>query len=578
MTRSPALLLLAFAVWLTVISITGSALSAMLAPFASTSLRFLWTVVVVHLAYFWLLASYHAVTFFISLFYRSDRYDHAGCVCRINHKPAVAILLTTRNDFIPECADTCISVEYRDSHLFICDDSDQPEARAAIGEYASRYAKNCTVVRRVQARGFKAGNLNHALAKLPRQYEYVLIVDSDSRLPPDIVPRLLVHFDDRPQVAFVQARQTGWVPKGSSLGNALTLGVNVLWSYVCLRNRFGFVPSFGHGVMVKTEALRAIGGFPEVVSEDLAMAIRLRRNGFIGIIAPNSTSEEGLPASLAQFRRRYEKWTVGLLEGGREIASWMRSRDSGSWIEKADCAVHALLLVGFIPLLSFILLINVLIPLVYGIPESVTIETPIIGLPAVSFPILSTRHLFAVQTSSSMSILRAVVFGSIIAPLLYFLPISLRRPALTLRHIAVAYACFCAVILPLCLSIGIFLATGRAWYRTTGDASEDRIWDTLNNPGAAELFKVGRLGSIVVETISVFLLFCIGLWSANLFLLSLTTGMILGPIHTLRANADSGVGLLWYVPGLLFGFQLVAMGISGLGYAGLFSYLVVIHF
>ncbi|MBK6781199.1 MAG: hypothetical protein IPG75_16920 [Gemmatimonadetes bacterium] len=61
------------------------------------------------------------------------------------------------------------------------------------------------------------------------------------------------------------------------------MGIDIHWRwYHPLRNRYGFVMLLGHGAVVRREVWEEVGGFPEIVSEDLAFSLRARQHGWHG--------------------------------------------------------------------------------------------------------------------------------------------------------------------------------------------------------------------------------------------------------------------------------------------------------
>jgi hypothetical protein len=64
----------------------------------------------------------------------------------------------------------------------------------------------------------------------------------------------------------------------------------------------------GHGVLLRTSDLEAAGGFPEVVSEDLALTIAFAERGRIGVAVPAALAWEAFPRSCAAYWRRLSRW------------------------------------------------------------------------------------------------------------------------------------------------------------------------------------------------------------------------------------------------------------------------------
>jgi cellulose synthase/poly-beta-1,6-N-acetylglucosamine synthase-like glycosyltransferase len=253
----------------------------------------------------------------VSIFGPRSRVTAAG-----SGRPTVAVLYATCDDFDPRCCQSCLDQDYGSFRVLVCDDSRQPEYRKTVEDFCAKSPGKCVLVRRPDRRGFKAGNLNHAIATSVKE-EWVLIVDADQMLPRDYLSMLvsrLPESDDR--VAFVQAAQEPATDDQSSpLQTALAPEVSWFYSYdLPARRSHGFLPMFGHGAMIRTSAFEALGGFPEVVSEDFALSLRAAAQGQRGEYVVDVVSREALPYDFGGFVIRMRKFAGGTAE---LIRRWM---------------------------------------------------------------------------------------------------------------------------------------------------------------------------------------------------------------------------------------------------------------
>lgn len=137
---------------------------------------------------FWFYIFFHLVIIGFSYIIRCQKRDIL--LQKITDSPAVALLYTTCNDFQEEAARTHVSQQYQNYRLFILDDSADPDYQHRIDSFQANYADKVTVIRRKGREGFKAGNINHAMRQVPREYEYFSISDADTLLPPDYIRNL----------------------------------------------------------------------------------------------------------------------------------------------------------------------------------------------------------------------------------------------------------------------------------------------------------------------------------------------------------------------------------------------------
>ena len=126
-----------------------------------------------------------------------------------------------------------------------------------------------------------------------------------------------------------------------------------------MKNFYGSSSLFGHGLMISKECLRKVGGFPEVVAEDIAISVKIRDAGFKIIFAPNVVCQEEFPTNYLSLKKRQCKWTQGNVEYRKKYNKEI-NRSNISWYEKLDLKLSHYSL-PIIPILSLLLVINSLL-------------------------------------------------------------------------------------------------------------------------------------------------------------------------------------------------------------------------
>lgn len=269
----------------------------------------------------WLLALWcwlHRLVFqFASLF--TSRRDS-----RIPQSAApqkIVLLYATCDDFQPVACESCFNQNYPENcyRVLICDDSRELESRSAIDLFVRRFPRVPKIVRREWQTGYKAGNLNNAIRNLSSDEDWIVIVDSDQTLPPDFLSRLSPILKVQPNhVAFVQCfhdSDHGIADKATRFQEALGMQVPLFYENdLPLRERFGFMPFLGHGGAVRRQAWDKLGGFPEVVSEDLAFSFKLRDHGYVGSYAESVRSFEAFPKDFGAFIVQLNKYAASTAE------------------------------------------------------------------------------------------------------------------------------------------------------------------------------------------------------------------------------------------------------------------------
>ncbi len=228
-------------------------------------------------------------------------------------QPRVAVLYTTMNDVVPECVEAIRQTYPVD--VYLLDDSSDPYKRAIVDDLARTHRFG--LLRRPERKGFKAGALNNWLRAYGVAYDYFVILDSDSILPPDWVAEALKYAEhpDNAHLAIFQGFINIWNtdrPFPRALAPTTRLGQDE-WERR-LSGYVGAVFCYGHNVMLRTKPVLEVGGFVEdYVSEDFATAVKLASAGYGSVFVPLHTWE-AMPENVRGFVKRQTKWTRGSME------------------------------------------------------------------------------------------------------------------------------------------------------------------------------------------------------------------------------------------------------------------------
>lgn len=228
-------------------------------------------------------------------------------------QPRVAVLYTTMNDVVPECVEAIRQTYPVD--VYLLDDSSDPYKRAIVDDLARR--RGYGLLRRPERKGFKAGALNNWLRQHGPAYDYFVVLDSDSVLPPDWVGEALKYAEhpDNAHLAIFQGFINIWntdKPFPRALAPTTRLGQDE-WERR-LSGYVGAVFCYGHNVMFRTAPVLQVGGFvEEYVSEDFATAVKLASVGYGSVFVPLHTWE-AMPENVRGFVKRQAKWTRGSME------------------------------------------------------------------------------------------------------------------------------------------------------------------------------------------------------------------------------------------------------------------------
>ena len=469
--RKPHVTITVFAIWGLVLFWFHPRLSGLLdaaeGPWTYVSL--LYFVIFAELA--WLYGIYNITIIAYAAWYRWRHAPKALAgmmACQTGHETPVAILYTTCNDFVEQSALSCLTLDYNSYKVYILDDSSDDIYKQRIDAFAARYPERVQVVRRPDRKGYKAGNLNYALANHAHESLFA-IVDADEILPTDFLSRLVPRLHQDPKCGFVQANHVCQKNTGPGLKADLGIGVDIHWKwYQPLRNRYGFVMFLGHGALLRRSCWELVDGFPELVSEDLAYALAIRKHGFYGTFAEDVVCQEDFPETVRAFRVRHVKWTRGTCEFlTHQLWGLIKSKRI-SLVEKLDILFPTLNLPLTLFFFAFMINAGLILPLTLG-QES-----------AVTFVLLGREFAIPVlQMPPQMVDLFTVDFYlitviTILAPVLCFILDLWKQPLRLFRFLCHSTSLYAALSPLSALCVLGYCATGKARFLVTGDAGPQR--------------------------------------------------------------------------------------------------------
>lgn len=471
----------------------------------------------------------------------------------------IAILYTTHNDFCQEAAASCLKQDYKGSALFILDDSTDEGGRARVDDFCRRNGGRCTLIRRKDRGGFKAGNLNNALEAITDSYEYFAVADADEVLPADFLSKMMPYFGLDERIGFVQANHRYDAARPTKFSSAMSGGIDLHWQlFLPARNDYGFVMFYGHGAIIRTDVWRKAGGFPAIVAEDIGFAARARELGFHGLFVKDVSAREAFPADYRGFLQREIKVVKGSLEflfgPGR---SFFRSPEV-SVTEKLDllASVSVLFLPAFF--MVFLVVANVFLPLAMAARELSGAASP------GAWGIFQSTEAFAAKIRELWTWdFYLLTIATILAPLFYQVKAFARSPGRMLRYAAHSTAVFLSIIPSLVWETVSYIANRRAEFRVTGDHRASAV----TRCSRREWFSLG----------CGFVLLVFSLLAWNLALLTVALSFLLHPV-LLRTEWDSArLRFAALLPFFFFLFVFGSIPLLLIGFSGMLTVIMPAH-
>ncbi len=436
-----------------------------------------------------------------------------SCDLNTNEIP-IALLLCTRDDWKGSAAISCIRAMRTIDHLYICDDSESAEYQNFVNIFHVDHPGRCTIVRRGNLKGWKAGNLNNCLHQAIKSHPYFMVVDHDNIIESTTIERALAQIVASPDIGFVQFPNEDDSLSTTHFARDLRTSISAIWWFLSLRARHGFAFTVGHAVLFRSDAVERIGGFPEkTLTEDFGITMKLRNNGYRGVYNLSISSKESIPETYGKYRARYIRWCTGTVQ------CWL---DSNIRLhlstETAPEAFDALLL-SMNLLYSFLL---------FGLISGLWLTSGDVAKSiALAGPFFKVTTVLALLSPN--------------LPILF----TIRRPTELFRAVAVNTAVYLSMIVPTVVAVTASILLRHSSFVNTGNKLTRETWNLKKPP--LEHFSANGLGTLAVELL-LFLALLSNVTKIGLFGTPLLIAVFCGPVFSLVKWNSWIVTLVKYLP------------------------------
>jgi cellulose synthase (UDP-forming) len=238
-------------------------------------------------------------------------------------KGMVAILVPVYNEpksIVNRTLSACNKVKWiGKTKVYLLDDSTNESDKKNMGKLAKKY--HCSLIRRDDRKGYKAGNINNAVKNYVKE-KFFVILDSDQAPEPEFLNETMDYFSDR-RVSFVQTPQH-FVNDNSLLQRAAKVGTNIFYHSQCAsKAKDGAMPFCGTNAVIRKEAFDIVNGFSYYTStEDIELGIRMNEAGYHGVYEPQLLVHGFSPPDFKAYSSQQYRWSNGNLAILRE--NWHR--------------------------------------------------------------------------------------------------------------------------------------------------------------------------------------------------------------------------------------------------------------
>jgi len=257
--------------------------------------------------------------------------------------PAVTVIIAARNEerAIVPTLEGIAGASYRGPLEVLLADNASTDRTAQLAQAAAR--RLGLHFRRVfEPAPGKHAALNAALARVTTPI--VVTVDADTTLHPDALTRLVARVTDRPQDQHTCAC-AGALVAGNAGTNLLTkmqgwdyrLGINGVKRMQAAYNTA--LVAQGAFSAYWTDDIRAVGGWPDAIGEDIVLTWNLMLSRGIVQYEPTALAFTVVPDGMRRFMAQRSRWARGMLEGLRVNPPPRQSRGLAKFVTGIDYLV-----------------------------------------------------------------------------------------------------------------------------------------------------------------------------------------------------------------------------------------------
>ena len=237
-------------------------------------------------------------------------------ITTVNRKdqPFVSIHIPTYNEppeLVCETLKALVDLDYDNYEVIVLDNNTKNiNTWLPVQEFCRNLGRRFRFEHVDNLKGFKAGALNVCLDKSSPETEYILVIDADYKVHPDLLNTSLSYFSDD-RIALVQ------FPQSYSNAHEKNRGLSDEYEhffqvYMNMANCLDCVLSTGTVSVINKKALARVGRWSDrTITEDVDLGLRLHEEGYHGVYVPIPLGKGLMPSDLKSLRQQRERWVYG---------------------------------------------------------------------------------------------------------------------------------------------------------------------------------------------------------------------------------------------------------------------------
>jgi exo-beta-1,3-glucanase (GH17 family)/cellulose synthase/poly-beta-1,6-N-acetylglucosamine synthase-like glycosyltransferase len=172
--------------------------------------------------------------------------------------------------------------------------------------------------------GYKAGALNHALARTDAKARIIAVIDSDYLVDPNWLKDLVPQFKDS-RIGIVQAPQDYRDATGSMFKTMCYAEYRGFFFIgMITRNERNAIIQHGTMTLIRREALGDVGGWAEwCITEDAELGLRIFEMGYEAAYIGSSYGRGLMPDTFNDYKKQRYRWAYGAVQIMRRHTSYL---------------------------------------------------------------------------------------------------------------------------------------------------------------------------------------------------------------------------------------------------------------
>lgn len=235
----------------------------------------------------------------------------------VNDQTFVSIHIPTHNEppeLVIKALEALHKLNYEQFEVIVLDNNTKdPQVWRPVEEACKKLGEKFQFRHIDNMEGYKAGALNVCSDMSHPATAYILVIDADYMVQPELLEVALGHFSDD-RVGLVQFPQA-YVNTGKENRGMHGEYDHFFDVYMNMANHYNCVLSTGTVSVIRKKALEEVGGWSSsTITEDCELGLRLHQSGFRGVYVPQPLGKGLMPTDLKALQVQRERWVFGNMQ------------------------------------------------------------------------------------------------------------------------------------------------------------------------------------------------------------------------------------------------------------------------